>query len=850
MLRATLRGLLAHRLRLVLTAVAIALAVSFISGTYVFTDSLNQALNTLVTSGQPDVVVSPKTTFSSQFNDEVVTPTLPAEDLKTVQAIPGVGDAVAVISVRNVVILGPEGKPVGGGQGLGVTGRGQGWIDNPVLAVVKLDSGSAPVNSKQVAIDRNTAKRNGISLGTDIAVALPNGTIVTGNVTGLVSRVISGLTNSGSSIVVWDQSTASELLLKPGQSNQIRVQAAPGASQQSLGETISKTLPGVQVQTGDEVASTAAADLEERLSFLNTVLLVFALISLFVAAFLIYNTFSMLVAQRTRELALFRAIGATRRQVTGSVMIEALVVGLVATTIGLFAGLLIAIGLRGIFSVFGLPLPSTPLVLLPRTDLIAYGIGLGVTLISAWLPARRGASIAPVAALRDDPSLPAKSLRVRVWIGIALLIAAAGLAVAGVLNNEDAEGASKLVGASAATAVIAMLVLAPSLAGWVLRVLAAPFARTAVGRLARENGRRNPRRTAATSGALMIGLALMGTLSVLTASTAKSTDAVIDEVIGADFIVIGASFRPFPPAVYQALDGAPGTEVTSFVRGVPAIVSGGPPGGSLITGVQPEKLAKVVNLTFTQGTLADLRVGTTVIDTKTAADQGITFGQPVFMLSPQGVVGLQVVGLYKPAAVYQGFMTDIAQVDKMGANGLDSAIYVKAGPGADLDAVRAELEQRLKPFPTADLQDQTQIKDDIRSQLTQLLVFVVALLVLAVVIAVLGIVNTLALSVFERTREIGLLRAVGTTRPQIQRMVFIESVLIAVFGAVLGMAIGVAYGVLLQRVLAPQGITELGIDYVQLAGFVLLAAVGGILAAVWPAWRASRLNVLKAIATE
>ncbi len=851
MLKATLRGLNAHRLRLGLTGLAILLAVAFVSGTYIFTDSLHQALNNLTNNKQPDVVVTAKSQFGTQFKDQAVAPTLPASMVATIARVPGVDDALGWIQVRNVTMLGSDGKPLGAHLGPGSSGQGQSWIANPNLAVNTLDSGQAPTNSQQVAIDTTAAQTGGLKVGQQVSIVLPSGQLVRPTITALVNRGLSGGGGRASSLAVWDRATAAALLGQPNEFTQIRVQAQPGVSQQTLAEAITKAVPaGTVIQTGQQITDDTAANLASRLDFLNTFLLVFALISLFVAAFLIYNTFSMLVAQRTRELALLRAIGATRKQVTRAVLIEAAVVALLATTLGILAGVGVALGLRSLFSLFGSPLPGSGVVLIPRTFIVSYLIGIGVTLLSAWIPARRAATIAPVAALRDDVTLPTRSLRIRTIFGSLLVGAAVGLAFNGLRVTSDPTNAARMIGLSAFCALIGILALSPILASGILKILALPFAMTTVGRLARENGRRNPRRTAATAGALMIGLTLMSALSVLAESTTKSTDAVVNDVIGADFVVSGHDFAPMPHSVYDAVNNTPATAVTTYVRATPALVPGGGDQGQLVTGVDPSVIGQVVKLDFTQGALTDLVAGTVVLDTKTASANGISVGAKVSLTSQTGAVELSVVGLYTPAAFFTGYVTNLAQVQLMGALPLDLAVYIKAALGADLVALRGALEEELRPFPTVALADQTQFKQQIRDQISRLLVFILALLGLAVIIAVLGIVNTLALSVFERTREIGLLRAIGTTRSQIRHMIFIEALLMAVFGAVLGMALGVTYGVLLQRVLAPQGITELGINIGQLAGFLLLASVGGILAALWPAWRASRMDVLRAISTE
>ncbi len=850
MLRATLRSIFAYKLRLALTGLSIILAVAFVAGTFIFTDSLQKAFTDLTSTRQPDLIVSPKTTFTSRFTADSETLTMPAALGAKVSAVPGVAEVAPWVQVRNVNLIGPDGKPVGGQAGPQSAGIGESWITVPSVAEWELASGKAPTGPDQVVIDKTTSEETGYGIGSKVTVLLPSGSRVQPTVVGTAQASLSS-SGAGATLVSWDLPTAETLLTKPGQITQLRVKAEPGVSQDALKQSVDKVLPDtVTSQTGAESAQDFAKQLNERLGFLNTFLLVFALIALFVAAFLIYNTFSILVAQRTRELALMRAIGATKGQVNRAVLVEAVVVALVATTVGLLLGVLVALGLKGLFSLAGAPLPGGGLTFLPRTFVVAYGIGLVVTLISAVIPARRASSIPPVAALREDASLPPKSLRVRGIVGAALVIIAVIFAYLA-LNAGGGTRAATLLGVSALAAIIGALALAPVAARVILPLLATPFGGSAMGRLARENSRRNPRRTAATAGALMIGLTLISALSVIASSTAKSTDAVVDDVIGADYVILGANFQPFPPTVYSAVKDTPGIGTSTYVRSAVALLPGGDEQGSIITVLDPAKIAEVLNITMSQGNIADLEApGTVIVDTKRAAETNLKVGSTIDVVTLKGPKQVKVVGLYEPAGFFQGFASGYATGKQLGAPDLDSAVYLKLAPGADAKAVRADLDARLKPYPTATVQDQSEFKAQIRDQINQLLVFILALLVLAVFIAFLGIVNTLALSVFERTREIGLLRAVGATRAQIRRMILIESVLIAIFGSILGLVLGVLYGVGLQRVLASEGISELAIDVPQLAIFLIIAAVGGVIAALWPAWRASRLDVLKAIATD
>ncbi len=853
MIRAALRNLTSHKLRLVLTVLAIVLGVSFVAGTFVFTDSLKKSFDTLFAQQTADAVVDPASPGSPTQGDGGGAPgadaalALPESLVAQVRSVPGVAEAEGYVFSRAAVVIGKDGKPL---QGQNPNANGRSWLTDPTLGQITIAQGTAPTSRGQVALDSATATRAGVGIGDPVTMAPPNtvdgkGT-VTLTVSGLVDKALAA-TAGGGTLAVFSLPEAQDLLLAPGKVSQVRVRAAAGVSQAELQRRLKAALPpNVQVKTGQQLADETSKRLEDSLGFLNTFLLVFALIALFVATFLIYNTFSMLVAQRSRELALLRAIGASRAQVQGSVLVEAAVVGFVASTIGLLAGLGLAQLLRVLFRAFGADLPAGTLVVSPKTVVATYAVGILVTLVCAWIPARRAGRVAPVAAMRDDVSIPARSLRARAVVAGVLVAVALVFAVGGLRVVDDTTKATQLVGLSALAALVGAIAVAPFAARPLVGVLGAPF-RSAMGRLARENGRRNPRRTAATATALTIGVALMSVLGVIAASATASIDKVIDDTIGADYVVFGVGFRPFSPEVYKIVAGTPGLAVATYVR---QTVDRGSDGPQPVSGVEPDKLAQVVHLTFTSGSLADLGLGSAVLDSQTAKDRGLTVGDQVPLTLPNGRTSVRLAGLYERAAFYRGFIVSLPTLTSLGSLERDTAVYVRLAPGADPAAVRADLDRRLAGFPTVTLQDQTQFKDEIRSQVNQLLGFLFALLALAVIIAVLGIVNTLLLSVVERTREIGLLRAVGATRPQVRRMITLEAVLMGVFGALLGVVVGVLYGVLLQRVLEPQGITELDVPGGQLVAFVLLGAVGGVLAAVWPAWRASRLDMLAAIASE
>ena len=850
MFKAALRSLFAHKLRLALTAFTIVLGVAFVSGTFIFTDSLRTAFDALFDQKQPDVVVSSRTNFSStartggQITAE--SDSLPASLQRQITAVPGVAASSPEVVVDGVLVLNRDGKVVGP-QGSRSLGRS--WVTDPALNNLTLAKGTLPAGTDEVALLEATATQAGTSLGATITIVTPSGTIRP-RVTGLLSRTVSG--SLGGSIVVFELPAAQRLLLSPGRVSNFLVTAEQGVGQAQLSTRLKASLAtavpgGVDTQTGAQRSDEIAARIKNGFGFFSTFLLTFGLIALFVAAFLIVNTFSMLVAQRTRELALFRAIGATRRQVQSSVILEAAAVGLISASIGLLGGVLVSRLLTFALGQLGVSLPNTALSLQPRTIVFAYAVGLLVTVLSAWGPARRASRIPPVAALRDDVSLPVASLRVRRVVGIVLVVVAILLAWRALRLVDDANRSALLIGASALCALVAAIALSAALARPVVRFLGLPLPRTPVSRLASENGQRNPRRTGATASALAIGLALMSAIGVINASAKASVGAIVDNTIGADFVILGERFQPFAHEVYDSVANTPGTSAVTYVRQVPVQIDGD---RSLMTGINPTLFPQVVNLDMVSGSIADLGPGETIVDQKRADQLGLALGQELDATYLTGSGKLRLVGIYKNAGTYQGYLVTLTQLATTGARELDTAIYVRLAAGANAATVRATLEKSISSVGAIRLQDQNDIKTEINAQFDALFGFVYALLALAVIVAFLGIVNTLLLGVYERTREIGLLRAVGASRRQVRRMVVLEAVLIALFGALIGLILGIAYGSLLRKSLEPQGITELAIPWGQVAFFVVLAIIGGAIAALWPAFRASRLNVLAAIASE
>lgn len=855
MFRASWRSLVQHKLRLFLSTLAIMLSVGFVVGTFIFTDTLNKTFTDLFGQTTTDVVVSPKSDFSgSGFAGEV--PTLPPELLDEISQVPGAAKAGGTVFADGVSIVGADGTPLGQG---GAPQFGSNWSDDEELTPYRLVDGVGPTATDQVAIDSVSAETGDLAVGDTIQLVAPTGDI-NAELVGIFQFGTSG-NLAGATIAAFDTETAQQVLLDGGDGyTEIEVVAAEGVTQSELADQVSAvTGSAATVQTGAEAADEAATEITDALSFFNVLLLVFAFVALFVGSFLILNTFSMLISQRTRELALLRAVGATRGQVTRAILAEALAVGLVSSVLGCILGIGVVYLLRWFFASFGLDLGSTPLQLEPRTFATGIFVGVVFTAVAAWFPARRASKIPPVAALRDDATLPSKALTVRAIVG-AVLITAGAIAMTAGVSNGGSTGAS-LVGIGVLLLLLGTITFSPVLASPVARGLGAPLPRLfgTVGRLAVDNASRQPRRSAATASALMIGLALVSALTIFASSITASINAAIDRVIGAEFIVATDNQRPFPRSVAGDVEELPGVSVvsrTSFAEAqlaadsIPEPTGANDPPTTFVTSVDPATIADVINLTFASGALDGLTDNGVLVDTATATNSDLQLGDTVEFTFANGSASVEIVGLYEPAGFFTGYVISNQTLEGAGVKIGDTFVYVKAADGADLGALKSDIEDTLTTYPGVVVQSQAELKEQVQSDVQTLLGIMVALLGLAIVIAILGIVNTLFLSVLERTREIGMLRAVGTSRWQVRWMVVLESVVIALFGAVLGVSLGVIFASALQRTLADQGIDVLKIPWPALILYLGIAMVVGALAAAWPARRAAKLDVLTAITSE
>jgi putative ABC transport system permease protein len=847
MLKITLRGLAAHRLRLGLTTIAVMLGVGFVAGTMTFSASLDDAVAELLADSGTgtDTLIRAKKAFADELGDGTPPRPVPGSLVDSVAALDGV-DKVHGSVGGFAAVVDRSGKPVGSPPMLGVD-----WTEDPDFSIMHLTAGRGPRTAGEVAVDATTAKAAGYRVADRVPVALRGGSRMF-TLTGVFDYGRSGAAAGQVSVAAFEPRTAGRLLMeRPGTYTEIAVHAADGVSQERLRDTVAAVLPsGFEAVTGRQAIDERAETIKDLLSILRTFLLVFAGIAVFVGAFIIVNTFSMLVAQRSRELALLRAVGASRSQVTRAVLGEAAGVGFTGATLGLLLGGALAAGLSLVMLVVlgqRLPVPAWP----PPASAVlwSYVVGMTVTVVAAYFPARRAGKIPPVAALRDDIALPARALRVRLVAGTAAAVGGAGSLTAGLAGAGSGDTALYLVGLGAALAFLGIALLSPVISRPLTGLLGWPFARFrgAAGRLSRENARRNPRRTAATASALMIGLALIGTVTVVTQSMSASVDQQIDAGIVADYRVAAPHEVPMSPRVLAAVAATPG------VRGVVASRTGRIRAAGAVrtyTAGEPGELVRLYRLEVEEGGTA-LGRDELLVSRGIATSNGWRVGSAIPGEYQDGAsTTFRVAGIYADVRSLLGTTpTMILSVDghrAHSASDLIDRIDVTVTAGT----TRQALQAALLPWPDVELKDKAELKKEATTDIDTLLSLILVLLVLSVVIAGLGIVNTLALSVLERTREIGLLRAVGMQRRQVRRMVRYEAVVISVFGGVLGLGTGVIFGVAIQRAMAGDGMAVLAIPAGRLGLYALAAALIGVIAAIWPARRAAKTDILRAIATE
>jgi putative ABC transport system permease protein len=845
--KATLKGLLAHKFRLAATALAIVLGVSFVAGTYVLTDTINATFTNLfdeVTQGI-DVAVRSRDVFTGQMGE--VRDPIPEEVLNEVKAVDGV--RVAEGSVTGFAqFVDKDGKPVttGGAPTLGVS-----ISSAPELqAGTTVRSGRLPSGPDEMVVDAQTAEKHGFAVGDRVKVLL-QGPARTFTVSGIIGFGSAG-NLGGATLAGFTLPTAQEVLNREGRFDEIDVVAADGTTSEQLRDRVRAVLdPRYEVLTGEELSAAQAAAINDTIGrFLSTALLAFAFVALLVGGFLIFNTFTIIVAQRTRELALLRCLGASRRQVMTSVLLESLIVAVVASLVGLGLGVLIANGLKALLTgILNFDLPTTGTVFLWRTVIVSLAVGIVVTVLAALLPARKATRVPPVAALQPETAFaPTHFRKRRIVLGVLVTLVGVALLLAGLFQNEGNRLVN--VGSGAVIVFFGVAILSPLIARPLARLIGWPFAKAfrLPGTLARENAMRNPRRTASTAAALMIGLALVTFVSIFAASIKASTTETLDRTIAADYILMNDSFTPFSPDLATRLADQPELAAVVGVRLGAFKLDGAT---KQLIGIDPAAYDRVVKTEVLSGSIADLQSGGLAVKEDVAEANGWTVGERVALQFPRGgTQQVTVKAIYKDNSVNGDYLLSLADYERFYADQADSQILVQAAPGTTPAASRAAIDRVLVDFPNVTVRDQAEYKAETARQIDQVVNLFYALLALAVVIALFGIVNTLGLSIFERIRELGLLRAIGATRRQVRSMIRWEAVIIAVLGAVLGLAVGVFFGWTIVRALRSVGITEFALPGGQLVIFVVFAALAGILAAVLPGRRAARIDMLRAITTE
>ncbi|MER6913145.1 FtsX-like permease family protein [Streptomyces sp. NPDC000594] len=855
-LKTSLRNFLAHKGRMALSAVAVLLSVAFVSGTLVFTDTMNTTFDKLFAVTSADVTVAPKDKDGEDENPQSgKVETIPASTVQKVRAVEGVKSVEGSVSIMNATVVDAENKNLGPTTG-GPTIVGN-WTENDLRAM-EISEGKSPRGPTEVMVDEQTADKQKLSLGDEVRVIGTFGDH-RAKISGLISFKV---TNPGAALFYFDTPTAQRYLLgATDRLSYLHVTAVDGLADETLKKRVDTALGGgaFKLTTAKETADQGREEVGQMLDVMRYAMLGFAGIAFLVGIFLIVNTFSMLVAQRTREIGLMRAIGSSRQQVNRSVLLESLLLGIVGSVLGVAAGVGLAIGLMEMMGAVGMSLSTDDLTVKWTTPVAGIVLGVVVTVVAAYIPARRAGKVSPMAALRDSGGpVDARAGWKRAAIGLVLT----GIGTAALLGTTQVEKAadgSLYLGLGVFFTLLGFVVIGPVLAGVVVRALSVVVLRMfgPVGRMAERNALRNPRRTGATGAALMIGLALVAALSVVGSSMVASATDELDRSVGADFIVSSGNGQPVMPQARKAMADAAGIKHLTDYRLVNAKVTA--PGGTtvreelvatdptyaqdlrreMVEGKQSAAYAKnaitigeeyatkhkvkvgdTLSVAFVQGETARLKVGAITSD-ESAMESGVKY------------ISTETMRSYVPA-------------DKLPL----SFMVLAAAQDGQQERAAAALKKTIADYPQYKVRDQTDYKEELREQIGSLLNIVYGLLGLAIVVAILGVVNTLALSVVERTREIGLLRAIGLSRRQLRRMIRLESVVIALFGAFLGLGLGMGWGTSAQQLLELEGLMVLEIPWPTIIMVFLGSALVGLLAALVPAFRAGRMNVLNAIATD
>jgi putative ABC transport system permease protein len=844
-----LKSLWARKTRAMGTTLAVVIGVAFVAGSYILTDTIFAAFDEIFTESLSgtSVVVSAQNPVE-QENGEV--PTISASLLPRVQKTAGVKLAAGAIFTPGG-FFDSEGNKIGNKfapKFISSTLPGR-------LESLTYLEGHKPRGPTEASIDKAAAESSGLELGGKFKI-IGQGSARSFRLVGFTR--LGGASFGGASIAQVTLPVAQRLTHKVGRFDQISVAAAPGVAATALKRRIAREMPpGVRVETAKENADRGSEEIRDNLSFLPTFLLVFGFIAVFVGSFLIFNTFSITVAQRVTEFGMLRTLGASRPQILTTVVVEALAIGLLGAIVGIAGGFLTALLLNALLEAFEVDLPTTSLVLETRTIIVSLLIGVVVTVLSSLVPALRSTRVPPIAALQAYTP-PATRRRRVIFAAFSVLLGLAGLAMVliGLFGNADSGAAAGLMGGGAVVIVIAVSLFSPrlvpplaALAGWPLERL-----RRLTGRLARENAQRNPSRTAVTAAALMIGLALVTFVTVFAAGLKSSVAQVVDENFAGGLVIQNSDgFSPIPNGTATAARKVPGVELVSTIRSAQAKLVGSG-AGARVSAPTPD-VERTVKVEWKKGgpaALRDLSDGEAILSDSFASEHGLEVGDRFRLLSQtRRRPSFEVVGEFSSKlGVFGSVLITQAALAREFAQTQDTIDFVKTAPGAKPATVQALLTKLVEVgFPTAEVLNQQELKESREKQVEQLVNLVFALLFLAVVISLFGIANTLALSIHERTRELGMLRAIGMSRRQVRTMVRYEAVITALIGAILGMVLGVIFAFLIAQPLKDEGFT-ISYPIGSLIVLLLLAAFAGVLAAIPPARRASRLDVLESLQYE
>jgi putative ABC transport system permease protein len=850
MTRLAVKSLWARKIRALTTTLAVVIGVAFVAGTYILTDTTFAAFDEIFEDSlaKTDVVITAKDAVRQESGEA---PSFKATVLPKVKRVPGTRVAAGQIFT-------PGGLFDAKNEQIG-TQFAPKFITSILPDALETQTyveGRAPRNAREAVLDESAAEEAGIGLGDTLKLA---------SVERVAAYRVVGLTRLGEAS--WGGASIAGLILpeaqritdKRGEFDQIAIAAKEGVSEETLKRRVQRvTPPSLLVETAKENAERNSDQIRDDLGFLRIALLVFAFVALFVGAFLIFNTFSITVAQRVREFGMLRTLGADRRQILSSVVVEALAIGLLGALLGLAGGYAIAVGLNALFVAIGIDLPTTALVTKDRTIVVSLLIGIGITLVSSFIPALRSTRVPPIAAMLAL-ELPTSRRRGIVYAAIAVLLGMAGMAMvlAGLFGSASGGSAAGLMGGGAVAVLLAVSLFSPrlvrplaSLAGRPLELL-----RRLTGRLARENTQRNPARTAVTAAALMIGLAVVAFVTVFAAGIKSSIASAIDENFQGELVIQNSDgFSPISPRAADAARGVEGVELIATLRSVQAKLVGGDGGKPRVTSLDRDA-DRVLTIDWTEGgpeVLQGLTDRQVVLDKAFANGNDIEVGDRIRFLTQIGErPRLRVAGEFEDKVELLGSAIVTPRLMATAFDQRDDVIdFVKLAPGADAEAVQAELSKLMeREFPTAEVRSQQELKENQEEQINQLLGLIYALLALAIIVSLFGIANTLALSIHERTRELGMLRAIGMSRRQVRTMIRYEAVITALIGALLGMVIGVIFAALIAQPLEEEGFA-LSYPVGELVLLLVFAAFAGVLAAIPPARRASRLDVLEALQYE